>query len=179
MGSQRVGHDWTTELTEKIVVAIQLPSRIWLLATPWTAERQASRSFTISQSLLKPMSLSQWCHPLLLLPSVFPSIRVFSNKSVLCIRWPKYWSFSLSISPSNEYSGLISLGLSALISLLSKGLSTVFSSTTIEKHHFFGAQPYGPTLISIHTTGKTIALTIKSSVGNVMSLLLICCLDLS
>ena len=76
------------------------------------------------------------CHPLLLLPSIFPSIRVFSDESVLCIRWPKYWSFSFSISPSNEYSGLISFR----ISLQSKGLSRVFSSTTVQKHQFFGAQ---------------------------------------
>ena len=86
-------------------------------ATPWTAPRQASLSINNSRSLLKLMSIASvmpsnhliLCHPLLLLPSVFPSIRVFSNKSVLRIRWPKYWSFSLSISPSNEYSGLISL----------------------------------------------------------------------
>ena len=78
------------------------------------------------------------CHPLLLLPSIFPNIRVFSNESALCIRWLKYWSFS--ISPSNENSGLISLGLTILIFLLSKGLSRVLS-TTIWKHQFTGAQP--------------------------------------
>ena len=81
------------------------------------------------------------CHPLLLLPSIFPSIRVFSNELALCIRWPKYWSFTFSISPSNEYSGLILLGLTGLISLQSKGLSRVFSNITVLKHHFFGAQP--------------------------------------
>ena len=83
------------------------------------------------------------CHPLLLLPSIFPSIRVFSNESALCIRWPKYWSFSFSISPSNEYSGLISFRIdwSGLISSLSRGLSRVFSKTTVQKHHFFGTQP--------------------------------------
>ena len=80
------------------------------------------------------------CCPLLLPPSIFPSIRVFSNKSVLCTRWPKYWSFSFSISPSNEYSGLISLGWTGWISLQSKGLSRVFSSTTVQKHQFFGTQ---------------------------------------
>ena len=88
-----------------------------LFATPWTAARQASLSFTISQSSFKLMSIELvmpsnhliLCHPLLLPPSVFPSIRVFSNESVLRIRWPKYWSFSFSISPSNEYSGLISI----------------------------------------------------------------------
>ena len=80
------------------------------------------------------------CCPLLLLPSIFPSIRVFSNESALRIRWPKHWSFSFSISPSNEYSGLISLRIDWLVSLLSKGLSRVFSNTTIQKHQFFGAQ---------------------------------------
>ena len=91
-------------------------SSVWLFATPWTAARQASLSFTISQSLLKLMSIESvmpsnhliLCYPLRLLTSIFPSIRVFSNESGLHIRWPKYWSFSFSISPSNEYSGLIS-----------------------------------------------------------------------
>ena len=84
----------------------------------WTAARQASLSYTISQSLLKLMSIESWCHqpsqplsPLLILPSVFPSIRVFSNELAFCIRWPKYWSFSFSISPSSAYSGLNSLRL--------------------------------------------------------------------
>ena len=95
--------------------SVQSLSRVRLFATPWTAACQASQSITNSQSLLKHMSIESvmpsndlFCRPLLLLPSVFPSIRVFSNKSVLRIRWPKYWSFSFSISPSNEYSGLIS-----------------------------------------------------------------------
>ena len=90
-------------------------SRVWLFATPWTAAGQASLSITNSRSLLKLMPIALvmpskhliLCHPLLLPPSIFPSIRIFSKESVLCIRWPKYWSFSLSISPSNEYSGLI------------------------------------------------------------------------
>ena len=82
------------------------------------------------------------CRPLLLLPSIFPSIGVFSSKSALCIRWPKYWSFSFS--PSNEYSELMSLGLTGLFSLLSKGFSRVFSSTTPWKHQFFGAYEYIP-----------------------------------
>ena len=100
-------------------------------ASPWTATLQASLSFTISQSWLKLMSIESvrpsnhliLCHPLLLLPSIFPSIRVFSNESALRIRWPKYWSFIFSINLSNEHSGLISLRLTFLISLLSKGLS--------------------------------------------------------
>ena len=102
---------------------------------------------TISQSLLKLMSIESvipsnhliLCCPLLFLPSIFPIIRVFSNKLALHIMWPKYWSFS--ISPSNEYSGLTSLGFTGLISLLSKQLSRVFSGTTVWKHQFFGAQP--------------------------------------
>ena len=120
-------------------------SLIRLFATPWTA---ACLSITNSQSLIKLMSIKSGmpsnhvilCHPLLLLPSIFPSIRVFSSQSVLCIRWPKYWSFSFNISPSNEYLGLIPLGLTGWISLQSKGLSRVFSNTTVQKHQFFGAQ---------------------------------------
>ena len=96
--------------------SVQLLSHVQLFATPWTVAHQASLSITNSQSLLKLMSIKSvtpsnhliLCHPLLLLPSIFPSIRVFSKESVLCIRWPKYWSFSFSISSSNEYSGLIS-----------------------------------------------------------------------
>ena len=100
----------------KVFVVVQSLSCVRLFVTPWTAARQASLSFTVSQSLLKLMSLESvmpsncfiLCHPLLLLPSIFPSIRVFPSESALCIRWPKYWSFSFSISPTNEYSGLIS-----------------------------------------------------------------------
>ena len=96
--------------------SVQSLIRVRLFATPWTVARQASRSVTNSQSPLKLMSIESvmpskhliLCHPLLLPPSIFPSIRVFSNESVLRIRWPKYWSFNFSISPSNEYSGLIS-----------------------------------------------------------------------
>ena len=97
--------------------------------TPWTAARQASLSISNSQSLFKPMSIESvmpsnhfiLCHPLLLLPSIFPSIRVFSNESVLCIRWPKYWSFSFSISLSNEHSGLISFRMDWLDLLAVQG----------------------------------------------------------
>ena len=95
--------------------SVQLLSHVRLFATPWTAACQVSLSFTISRSLLNLCPLSQWCQstitpskPLLLLPFIFPSIRVFPNESVLHIRWPKYWSFSFNISPSNEHSGLIS-----------------------------------------------------------------------
>ena len=128
--------------------SVQLFSRVWLFETPWIAAQQDSLSITNSWSLLKLLSIASLmlfnhlilCHPLLLLPSIFPSIRVFSNESVLCIRWPKYWSFSFSFSPSNEYSGLISLGWTDWISLQPKGLSRVFSNTTVQKHQFFGAQ---------------------------------------
>ena len=95
--------------------SVQSLSHVWLFVTPWTTARQASLSITNSQSLLNLCPLSRWCHPTIILchpllfpPSIFPSIKVFSNESVLRIRWPKYWSFSFSISHSNEYSGLIS-----------------------------------------------------------------------
>ena len=107
---------WVISLYSPQFSSVQLLSHVWLFATSWTAECQASLSITNSQSLLKLMSMELvmpsnhliLCHPLLLLPSTFPSIRVFSSESVLHIRWPKYWSFNFSISPSNEYSGLIS-----------------------------------------------------------------------
>ena len=130
------------------ISSVQSLSRVRLFATPWTAARQASLSITNSQSLLKLMSIESVTpsnhlipyHPLLLLPSIFPSIRVFSNELVLGIMWPKYWSFSFSISPSNEYSGLISFKMDWLDLLESKGLSRVFSNTTVQKHQFFNAQ---------------------------------------
>ena len=123
-------------------------SRVQFFVIPWTAACQASLSITNSQSLPKLMSIESvmpsnhliLCGPLLLLPSIFPSMRVFYSESILCIRWPKYWSFSFNISPSNEYTGLISLGLTGWISLQSKGLSKVFSNTTVGKHQFFGTQ---------------------------------------
>ena len=129
-------------------VVAQLLSHVWLSVTPWTAAHHASLPFTISWSLLKFMSVQLvmpsnhliLCCPLLPLPSIFSSIRVFSSESALSIRWPKYWSFSFNISPSNKYSGLTSFKID-LISLLSKGLSRVFPSTTIQKHQFFRAQP--------------------------------------
>ena len=114
--------------------------------TPWTAACQASLSITNSRSLFKPMSKSVMpsnhltlCHPLIP-PSIFPSIRVFSNELVLHIRWPKYWSFSFSISLSSEYSALISFRIDWVIYLKYKGLSRVFSNTTVQKHQFFRAQ---------------------------------------
>ena len=109
--------------------SVQLLNRVWLFVTPWTAAHQASLSITNSQSLLKFMSIESvmtsnhliLCPPLLLLPSIFPSIRVFSYESVLHIRWPKYWSFSFSISPSNEYSGMISFRMDWLDLLAVQG----------------------------------------------------------
>ena len=111
------------------MVVLQLFSHVWLFATPWTAARHASLSLTISRSLLKLMSIEAvmpsnhliLCRPLLILPSVFPSIRVFSSESVLRIRWPKYWSSSFSINPLNEYSGLISFRMDWLDLLAVQG----------------------------------------------------------
>ena len=137
--------------------SIQSLSRICLFATPWTEACQASLSITNSWSSLKLMSIKSvmpsnhliLCHPLLLLPPIFPSIRVFSNKLALCIRWPEYWSFSFNTSSSN--SGLISFRMDCWISLQSKGLSRVFSNTTVQKHQFFRAQPSSQSNSHIHT----------------------------
>ena len=130
------------------VVVVQSLSHFQLFVTPWTAARQASLSFTTPWTLFKLMSIELamlsnrvlLCHPLLLLPSIFPSIRDFSNEPVLCIRWPRYWSFSFSISCSMNIQDSFPLGLTGLISLLSKGPSRVFSKTTVRKHRFFGTQ---------------------------------------
>ena len=129
------------------LAVVQAWSDVWLFA--WTAARQASLSITNPQSLLKLMSIesvipSNHCipwRPLFLPPSIFPSIRVLSSESVLQIRWPKYWSFSFSISPSNNTQDWSPLGWTGWISLQSKGLSGVFSNTTVGKHQFFGTQP--------------------------------------
>ena len=115
--------------SDMTVSSVQLLSRVWLFTIPWTAACQASLSITNSWSLPKLMSIESGmpsnhlilCRPLLLLPSIFPSIRVFSNESVLCIRWPKYWSFSFNISPSNEHSGLISFRMNRLDFLAVQG----------------------------------------------------------
>ena len=127
--------------------SVQLFSHVQLSATPWTAACQVSLSFTISWSLHKLMSIELvmpsnhliLCHPLLLLTSVFPSIRVFSNESVR-IRWPKYWNFNFSISPSNEYPGLISFRIDWLGLLAVHGTLKSLSNTTVRKHQFFDAQ---------------------------------------
>ena len=149
--------------------SVQSLSRVQLFATPWTAAHQASLSITNSWSWLKLTSIESvmpsnhliLCHPLLLLPSVFPSIRVFSNESALRIRWPKYWSFSFNISPSNEHSGLISFRMDWLDLLVVQGtlkslLQHHSSKASILQHSaFFIVQLSHPYM----TTGKTIALT--------------------
>ena len=122
--------------------SVQLLSRVWLFATPWTAARQASLSITKSRSspkltsikLVMPSSHLILCRPLLLLPPILPSIRVFSSESILHMRWPKNWGFSFSISPSKEHPGLSPLEWTGWIALQSKGLSRVFSNTTVQKH---------------------------------------------
>ena len=128
---------------------VQSLSHVRLCVTLWTSACQASLSITNSWSLLKlifselvmPSNHLIFCHLLLLPPSIFPSIRVFSNESTLCIRWPKYWSFSFNISASKKYSGLISFRMDWVDPLQSKGLSQVFSNTTVQKHQFF-SNPY-------------------------------------
>ena len=129
-----------------LCISVQF-SCVQLFMTPWTTAHQPSLSITSSRSLLKLMSIESvmssnhliLCRPLLILPSIFHSIRVFSNESALRIRWPKDWSFNFSISPSNEYSGLYHLGWTGWISSQSKGLSRVFSNT-IQKPQLFVAQ---------------------------------------
>ena len=161
--------------------SVQLLSCVRFFATPWTAARQASLSITISQRLLKFMSIKLvmasnhpiLCHPLLLSPSIFPSIRVFSNESVLHSRWPKYWSFSFSISPSNEHSGLISFKIDWFDLLAVQGtlksLLQYHSSkaSILQCSAFFIVQFSHPYM----TTGKTIALTRWIFVGKITSLL--------
>ena len=128
---------------------VQLPSCVRLFATPWTAARQACLSFTISQSLLKFMSIEMMmlsnhlilCHPRLLLSSMFPSIRVFSSESAVCIRWPKYWSFSFSISPSSGYSGLISFSINWFDLLVVQETLESLLQHHNSKLQFFSTQP--------------------------------------
>ena len=156
-----------TCITVLIVIAllssVQSLGRVWLFATPWTAACQASLSITNSRSPPKPMSIKSvmpsnhliLCHPLLLLPSIFPSIRVFSNESALCTRWPKYWSFSFNVSPSNEHPGLISFRMDWLDFLAVQGthessLTPQFKSINSLALSFL----YSPTLTSIHDHRK-------------------------
>ena len=145
--------------------SVQLLSRVLLFATPWTAARQASLSITISRSLLKltfiksvmPSNHLILCCPLFLLHSIFPSIRVFSNESVLLIRWPKYWSFSLSISPFNEHSGLISFRMDWLVGFPRCPRDSQESSPTLQFKSINSSVLsflYSPTLTSIHDYWK-------------------------
>ena len=168
--------DWATQFS-----SVQSLSCVWLFAVPWTAARQASLSITNSQSLPKLMSIKSvmpsshliLCCPLLLLSPIPPSIRVFSNESAFHIRWPKYWSFSFNISPSNEHPGLMSFRMD-LLDLLAvqgtlKSLLQHYSSkaSILRSSAFFTVQLSHPYM----TTGKTIALTRQTFVGKVMSLL--------
>ena len=155
---------------------VQSLSRVLLLATPWTAARQVSLSFTSSQSLLKLMSIESvmpsnhliLCHPLILLPSIFPSIRVFSNESVLHIRWPKYWSFSFSICPSNEYSGLISFRIDWFDLLAVQGtLKSLFQHHNSKASSSVLCLLYDPTLLSTHDYWKDHNFDYTTFVGKV------------
>ena len=161
---------------------VQSLSHVQLFATPWTAACQASLFFAIYQSSLKlmfnelviPSNHLTFCHPLLLLLPVFPIIRVFSSELALCIRWPKYWGLSCSISPSSEYSGLISFEIDWFDLLQSRELLRVFSSTTVQKHHFLDRHPAFFMVQLSHPymiTGKTIGLTIQTFVSKEISLL--------
>ena len=169
--------------------SVQSLSRVRLFATPWTTARQASLFITNFQSLPKLISIESvmpsnhliLCRPLLLLPSIFPNIRVFSSESVLRIRWPKHWHFSFNINPSKEHSGLISfrmdwLDLLAIQGTLKSLLQHHSSKPSILRRSAFWivqlSYPY-------MTTGKTIALTSQTFVSKVMSLLLTCCLGWS
>ena len=149
------------QMIKTVYQSVQSLSHIQLCATTWTAACQASLSITNSGSLLKLMSIESvmpsnhliLCPPLLLLPSIFPSTRVFSNESALRISWPKYLSFTLNISASNEHPGMISFRIDwfDLLPKKSKGLSRVFSNTTVQKHQFFGAQLSLQSNSHIHT----------------------------
>ena len=179
---QSLNKSWRKEINvQQFSVSVQSLSHVQLFATAWTAARQASLSITNSQSLPKLMSIESvmpsnyliLCHPLLLLPSIFPSIRVFSNESALHIRWPKYWSLSFNISPSNGYSRLISFCRDWVYLLAVQG-----TLKSLLHHHsskasilwlsaFFMVQISHPYM----TTGKTVGLSRRTFVGKVMSLL--------
>ena len=157
-------------------VVVQLLSCVWLFVTPWTTAHQASLSFTISQCLLKlvsnesvmPFNHLIFCYPLLLLPSIFPSIRVFSNESALRIRWPKYWSFSFSTSPSNEYSGFISFRIDCFDLLaVQETLKSLLQLHSSKTSIFFSLSLlHCPTLTSVHDYWKNHSLTIQIFVSS-------------
>ena len=159
-----------TSCTSIVVAVVQSLSHVQLFVTPRTAAWQASLSFTSFQSLLKLMCIESvmpsnnlfLCYPLLLLLSMFSNIRVFSKELGLCIRWPKYWHFSFSISPSNNFVDWFPLTWTVWLSLQSMGLTRVFSNTTVQKHQFFWCSALFIVQLSYPymTTGKTIALTL-------------------
>ena len=159
------------------MIVVQLLSCVQLFVTPWTAARQAFLSIAISWSLLKLMSIVLvmpsnhliFCHPLLLLPSIFPSIRIFSNESALRIRWPKCWSFTFSISPSNEYSGLTSFRINWFDLLAVQGTLKSLLQHQSWKASFFRWSVFFMVQLSYPytITGKTIALTVWTFVGKV------------
>ena len=150
MGSHRVRHDWSNLAAAASIQSVQSLSRVQLFVMPWTASRQVSLSIANSQSLLKLMSIESvmpsnhliLCHPLLLLPSIFPSIRVFSNESVPRIRCPKYWNFSFNISPYNEYLGLISFKMDLFDLLGAQGTLKSF----LQHHSSKAMAPHSSTL---------------------------------
>ena len=162
--------------------SVQSLSRVQLFATPWTAALQTSLSITNSRSPPKPMPIELvmpsnhliLCHPLLLLPSIFPIIRVFSNESALCIRWPKYWSFSFNIGPSDEHPGLISFRMDWLDLLAVQGILKSLLQHQSSKASILQCSAFFTVQLShlCMTTGKTIALTRRTFVDKVMSLLL-------
>ena len=185
----RVADSSTFKGTSVQFSSVQSLSRVWLFATPWIAAHQASLSITNSRNSLKLMFIESvmpssnliLCRPLFLLPPIPPSIRIFSNESTLRMRWPKYWSFSFSISPSNEHPGMISFRMDWLDLLAVPG-----TLKSLLRHHsskasilrcsaFFTVQLSHPYM----TTGKTIALTRWSFVGKVCLCFLILCLGLS
>ena len=163
-------------------ISVQSLSRVRLFVTPWTVERQASLPITMSQSSLKLTSIESvmpsshliLCRPLVLLPPIPPSIRIFYNESTLCMRWPKYWNFSFSIIPSQEHSGLISFRMDWLDLLSVQGILKSFlqhhssKASILWQSAFFKVQLSDPYM----TTGKTIALTRQTFFDKVMSLLL-------
>ena len=171
----------TLQLILVYINSVQSLSCVQRFVTPWTTARQALLSITSSQSLLKLMSIESvmpsnhliLCRPLLLLPSIFPSIRIFSNESVLCIRWPKCWSFSFTISPSNEYSGLISFRMDWLDLLAVQGTLKSLLQHHSSKASILWCVAFFIVQLSYAyiTTGKTIALTRQTFADKVMSLL--------
>ena len=157
--SNRMSYCFWRHQSSRKISSVQSLSSVRLFATPQIAACQASLSITNSRNslrltsieLVKPSSHLILCRPLLLLPSIPPSFRVFSNESTLLMRWPKYWSFSFSIIPSKEIPGWSPSEWTGWISLQSKGLSRVFPNTTVQKHQFFGAQLSTQSNSHIHT----------------------------